>query len=300
MAPPTMSQEYAELMQRQGEGHYLYKPQPLRDLHPGAVGFFDPHGRWTTIADLTAPTSAQLPSTTSDDLTPCPHPLQLAAPVHEEWHIRTSGRDAERHFGLTAGLSGLLAAAAPLETSADAGYTTGKTGHAALVVTAGPVTSRALRPPYLGPVRAWVRANAKTLLTPSTSGDAGAFAEEIRRYGLWVVVATWSARGCATRLAAGAERERKVGAEAGAPDLMGKLGAEVGWKAKLESEGWTAFAAEGDKEEDELVVSFGGIGFARSAGRAVFGGRVSVFLFFFSFSFFGVTRRRERMRREKG
>ncbi|KAL5342724.1 hypothetical protein BJX70DRAFT_394562 [Aspergillus crustosus] len=101
MAPPAVREEYADLMKRNGDGHYLYTPQRYSLLHPGGM----------------------------DD-----NELALDEPSDSIWKTVSSGSEAESSLGLKGGLSGLLSSA-PVDIEANAKNTSGSTGKAALITT---------------------------------------------------------------------------------------------------------------------------------------------------------------------
>ncbi|EAW23654.1 uncharacterized protein NFIA_023650 [Aspergillus fischeri NRRL 181] len=68
----SIYQEYAKLIEPNGDGHYLYKPQPFSKLQPGAIGYFDSHGKWNLITDTSVPGDPESKGSTGLD-----QPLQL-------------------------------------------------------------------------------------------------------------------------------------------------------------------------------------------------------------------------------
>ncbi|KAJ5691881.1 hypothetical protein N7462_001304 [Penicillium macrosclerotiorum] len=244
MAPPSMREEYAELMKRNGDGHYLYTPQRFSQLHPGSVGYFDKYGIWNQITDVSVPGQPE-----KDGFTPIGRDLQRDKPTERMWKTVSSGSEAESSFGLDAGLSGALSAA-PVDVSANAKNKSSTTGKAALITTGIVKNERFSGPvgPYIG---GWVKKNAKTLV----NGD---FGDYIKEYGLWAIHTTWSTSECAITMTSGHSRDTSAGLDVGATG-MGKVGASGSSLQKLEAEGWRTYKAE---EEDEgLVVSYGGAAF---------------------------------------
>lgn len=228
MAPPSMREEYAELMKGNGEGHFLYTPQRYSDLHPGSVGYFDGYGRWVQITDISEKGRPE-----KDGFTGIKRPLTMDRPTESMWKTVSSGSEAESSFGLDAGLSGALSAA-PVDVSANAKNKVGSTGKAALITTEVVKNERFAGAP--GPsIAGWVKDNAKALVK-SDYGD------DIKDYGLWAIHTTWSTPECAITMESGHSRDTSAGAEVGATGVA-KVGASGSSLKKLESKGWKTYEA---------------------------------------------------------
>jgi len=238
---PSIPDEYADLMKPNGDGHYLYRPQRYSQLHPGAIGYFDKHGAWNLITDISEPGRTE-----KDGFTGLEKDLQYETPSERMWRTLSSGSEAESSFGLSGGLSGAMSAA-PVDVSAEAKNKWGKTGKAALITTSM-VKNEKFKPPFSTPIQRWVKKNAKALV----NSDWGA---DIKQYGLWAIQTTWSTQECAITMKSAHSRDISAGLDIGATGVA-KMGASGSSLAKLESEGWTTYeATEGDQG---LVVSFGG------------------------------------------
>ncbi|KAB8277392.1 hypothetical protein BDV30DRAFT_223557 [Aspergillus minisclerotigenes] len=245
MPTPSMPEEYAELMKHNGKEHYLYNPQRYSQLHPGSVGYFDKYGFWNKITDLSQPGYPDNVGFQSIGQV-----LAFAEATEDRWENTSSGLEAETSFGLKGGLSGLLAAAAPVEAEANASNKRGSSGTAALV-TPEPVKCQRLEGGSSSLITKWVKKNGK-LLMKSRYGD------EIRDYGLWVIHTTWSTPECAIKMESAFHRNTSAGLDVGATDV-GTIGGNGSSLKKLESKGWKSFQA---KESDQgLVVAYGGARF---------------------------------------
>ncbi|QMW48373.1 hypothetical protein G4B11_011891 [Aspergillus flavus] len=245
MPTPTMPEEYAELMKHNGKEHYLYIPQRYSEFHPGSVGYFDNFGLWNKITDLSQPGYPDNVGFKSIGQV-----LGLQEPTEYRWENTSSGIEAETSFGLKAGLSGLLAAAAPVEAEVNVSNERGSSGTAALL-TPEPVKNQRLEGGSSRLISDWVKKNGK-LLMKSRYGD------EIRDYGLWVIHTTWSTPECAIKLKSAFHRNTSAGLDVGATDV-GTIGGNGSSLKKLESKGWKSFQA---KESDQgLVVAYGGARF---------------------------------------
>lgn len=229
MAPTSVREEYAELMKRNGDGHYLYTPIRYSLVHPGSVGYFDSTGGWTQITDLSEKGRPE-----KDGFTGVDDELPLDEPSESMWRTVSSGSEAESSFGLNAGLSG-LATAAPVDVEANAKNKSGSTGKAALITTE--VVKNRKFTGQAGPsIAAWVKENAKTLVK-SKYGDY------IKQYGLWAIHTTWSTRECAITMESAHSRDTSAGLDVGATGV-GKLGASGSSLKKLESKGWRTYEAK--------------------------------------------------------
>ncbi|KAB8226368.1 hypothetical protein BDV33DRAFT_226864 [Aspergillus novoparasiticus] len=245
MSTPTMPEEYAELMKHNGKEHYLYIPQSYSQLHPGSVGYFNKYGLWNKITDL-----SQSGYPDNVGFKSIGQVLAFAEPAEYRWENTSSGIEAETSFGLKAGLSGLLAAAAPVEAEVNASNKRGSSGTAALL-TPEPVKNQRLEGGSNSLISDWVKKNGK-LLMKSRYGD------EIRDYGLWVIHTTWSTPECAIKMDSAFHRNTSAGLDVGATDV-GTIGGSGSSLKKLESKGWKSFQA---KESDQgLVVAYGGARF---------------------------------------
>ncbi|KAF7181206.1 hypothetical protein CNMCM7691_000335 [Aspergillus felis] len=237
----SIQEEYAQLMEPNGDGHYLYRPQPFSKLHPGAIGYFDRHGAWNLITDLSEPGHPEGLGFTGLSRT-----LHRTEPQESMWKTRSSGSEAEASFGLTGGLSGALSAA-PMDVSANAKNKWGKTGKAALI-TGQVVVNESFKSPYTKPIEEWVKKNAKALVDSDYGTD-------IKEYGLWAIQKTWSTQECAITMESAHNRDTSAGLDLGATGV-GKIGGSGSSLVKRNIEGWTTYEAK--PSEIALVVSYAG------------------------------------------
>lgn len=225
---PTPFEEYATLMNRNGDGYYLYKPQPYIKLHPGVIGFFDRHGGWTTVTDVSIPGQAE-----KDGYTGFTSELVSDKPEEATWDTRASSSEAQHSFGVSGGLSGALSAA-PVDVSAEAKNKWGQTGKAALVAE-HVVIHEKFRTPWGKPLAMWVKANAKALVN-------GPWEEEIKSCGLWAINKTWSTQECKITMDSAHNRDTSAGIDAGATGIA-KGGINGSSSVKSDNQGWTSFKA---------------------------------------------------------
>ncbi|KAJ6121962.1 hypothetical protein N7512_004427 [Penicillium capsulatum] len=225
---PTPFEEYAALMNRNGDGYYLYKPQSYVKLHPGVIGFFDRHGAWTTITDVSIPGQPE-----KDGYTGFGYDLVSDKPETATWNTRASSSEAQHSFGLTGGLSGALSAA-PVDVSAEAKNKWGQTGKAALVAEHVVIHER-FRTPWGKPLADWVKANAKALVN-------GPWQVEIKDFGLWAINKTWSTQECKITMDSAHNRDTSGGVDVGATGIA-KGGISGSSAVKSDSKGWTTFKA---------------------------------------------------------
>ncbi|CAI7573511.1 unnamed protein product [Penicillium pancosmium] len=260
MSPPTLSEEYAELMAG-NEGRYLFIPQPYSQLHPGVVGYFDHNGLWHTITDICVKGDPE-----SESLSSFERDLELKPTQSTQWNFRTSGKDAENSFGLSAGLSGALSSA-PVDVSAEAKNKSSSSGKAALI-TEQLVKTDQFTKAFNSPIHKWVKNNANAFVNGDHEYD-------IKKYGLWAIHTTWSTPECAITMQSAHGRDTRVGAEIGATGIA-KMGASGSSLSNLQAKNWstyqapdvsaennvfTVFVESNDKvqgEEKGLVVSVGG------------------------------------------
>lgn len=224
-----MADEYAELMSRNSDGHYLYTPQRFSELHPGAVGYFNQYGTWCQITDLSEKGRPE-----KDGYTAVVGELPMAEPSERMWKTVSSGSEAEASFGLKAGVSGVLAAA-PVDASGNVSNKVGSTGKAALITTSM-VKNEAFKGGVNGSIADWVKKNAKTLVK-------GRYGDDIKDYGLWAIHTTWSTPECAITMVSGHSRDTSAGVDVGGTGI-GKVGASGSSLKKLEAEGWRVHEAK--------------------------------------------------------
>jgi hypothetical protein len=225
----SIYEEYAKLMEPNGDGHYLYKPQPFSKLHPGAIGYFDGHGKWNLITDISVPGDPE-----SKGFTGLLQPLRRTKPDESMWKTRSSGSEAEASLGLTGGLSGAMTAA-PMDVSATAKNKWGKTGKAALI-TEQVVINEGFENPFTQPMEEWVKKNAKALVSSPHGAD-------IKEYGLWAIQKTWSTQECAITMESAHSRDTSAGLDLGATGV-GKIGGSGSSLAKANIEGWSTYKAD--------------------------------------------------------
>jgi hypothetical protein len=90
----SIYEEYAKLMEPNGDGHYLYKPQPFSKLHPGAIGYFDSHGKWNLITDISVPGDPE-----SKGFTGLVQPLRRTKPDPREVKLKQASGSLEDFQG---------------------------------------------------------------------------------------------------------------------------------------------------------------------------------------------------------
>ncbi|KAJ6130972.1 hypothetical protein N7523_001432 [Penicillium sp. IBT 18751x] len=241
---PTVFEEYAALMNPNGPGYYLFRPQPFSECHPGAIGCFDKNGTFIQVTDLSEPGRPE-----KDGYAPFTLTLTRAPSETSSWETRASGSEAEHSFGLEGGVSGALAGG-PIDASAEAKNKSGKTGKAALITKNVIVEEKFRRMPR-GPIEDWIKANAKTLVK-------GPYRREIADFGLWAISKTWSTDECKITMESAHHRDTSGGLNIGATGIA-KGGANASSSAKTNSEGWTTYTASED--DQSLVVAYGGTGF---------------------------------------
>lgn len=225
---PTPFEEYAALMNRNGDGYYLYKPQPYAKIHPGVIGFFDRHGGWTTVTDLSIPGQVE-----KDGYARFSTEFDRDKPETATWNSRASSSEAEHSFGVTGGLSGALSAA-PVDVSAEAKNKWGQTGKAALIAD-NAVIHEKYRGAWETPIADWVKANAKALVNSPWRLD-------IKKYGLWAINKTWSTQECKITMDSAHSRDTSGGFEVGATGVA-KGGIDGSSAVESDSQGWTTFKA---------------------------------------------------------
>ncbi|KAF9077236.1 hypothetical protein BDP27DRAFT_1357362 [Rhodocollybia butyracea] len=251
---PTVYEEYAELMNPNGPGYYLFRPQPFSECHPGAIGCFDKNGTFIQVTDISEPGRPE-----QDGYAPFSRTLTRSPPETTLWKTRSSGSEAEHSFGLEGGVSGALSAA-PIDVAAEAKNKWGKTGKAALITNNLIVEEKFRRSPR-GPIEDWIKANAKALVK-------GEYRKEIADYGLWAISKTWSTDECQIKMESAHSRDSSGGLNVGATGIA-KGGANASSSVKSNSEGWTTYKAS--EADASLVVAYGGTGFRLATFTKFFG-----------------------------
>lgn len=84
---------YARCFQNQPEGHAVYEPLTTNELKPGICGFWDHHGNWQTIADL-----SDLKALSSSGYTFVPG-LEYKSITRGKWRVRTSEHVTKLEIG---------------------------------------------------------------------------------------------------------------------------------------------------------------------------------------------------------
>lgn len=225
---PSVHEEYAALMKPNGSGYYLYRPQPFRECHPGAVGCFDQNGIFYQITDLSEPGRPE-----KDGFGRFGPTLIRAPSKTSTWETTSSGSEAEHSFGLEAGVSGALSAA-PIDVSAEAKNKWGKTGKAALI-TKNIIVEDSFAQLPRATIGDWIKANAKAIVQSQ-------YREEIAEYGLWVISRTWSTDECQIKMESAHSRDTSGGLNVGATGIA-KGGASASTSMKSNSEGWATYTA---------------------------------------------------------
>ena len=126
----------------------------------------------------------------------------------------------------------------------------------AVLLSSSPIVCDALY--YKAPFKAWMRENAVELLR-------GPLAEDIKKYGLFIVTQTHTTRKCALTAWRNSENSAHFGFGVGAMGLA-ELDPNVAWYAGRSESGWNIYEAEGDELE---VIFAGGLWFRRIIGSKV-------------------------------
>lgn len=99
MAPDSLNRIYADEMQNHPYGYGLYQPTFSTVIKPGSVGFFDPSGFWSPLADLTDAKSLD-----ALGLKPPRHALSPAPPQEQSWGPMTSKSTSAHNLDASAGI----------------------------------------------------------------------------------------------------------------------------------------------------------------------------------------------------
>jgi hypothetical protein len=99
MAPESLNRIYADEMQNHPYGYGLYQPTFSTVIKPGSVGFFDPSGFWSPLADLTDPKSLD-----ALGLKPPRHALAPAPSQKQSWGPMTSKSTSAHNLDASAGI----------------------------------------------------------------------------------------------------------------------------------------------------------------------------------------------------
>ena len=244
-----------------GNGYGLLQPVHTADLTPPCCGFFDLNGDWNLIANLTADPAAAHPT-----YAPLAYAPQRAARLQIEWQPKTS-------LGVTS-MSLDTSAATPnnIPGGADAHVKYAAASKFGAVLMAWkPVALHAYNDERL--FRAWLAANRAAL--------AARHGAELRRYGLWLVTRTHSARGCSINAWFKANRSALVSVKAKAA-MLGELGQGLDAADEVFDKDWCHYRSRagpgGDPAVDGLVLFLDGIEvkarewWLEAARQALFGG----------------------------
>ena len=106
----------------------------------------------------------------------------------------------------------------------------------ALLVTAPKVIHEDFNEGFNKPYKMWVKENFDTLLSHGEN--------EMRRYGLWIIMETYSTQACMIQTWTGKTREVKLALEANAI-MAGQLGPSIEWSRNRNSEDLSAYIGEG-------------------------------------------------------
>lgn len=212
---------YAKYMKNHPYGTALYTPLPFRNFHPGSCGYFDVHGSWNPIADLSDPSTLS-----SQGYSPVPEELHRASPETAlQWGPKISETTKAHRLSAEAGISAGLAAALPVDLGAWYNFSSVREGGAVLL-TKAPV--RHERFYYESPFKAWVRQNAVNVVTKR---------KEVLESGLWIVTSTWTTDECAINVWNGVGKGVNVGFKTGVVEI-GELAPSGEWWENGSDGGW--------------------------------------------------------------
>ncbi|KAJ5260524.1 hypothetical protein N7478_012129 [Penicillium angulare] len=232
---------YASYMRNHPFGTALYTPLSIKEFHPGICGYFDSNGSWNPIADLSDSTKLEKQgySTVNEELERAPTDTDI------QWGPLTSENVVAHNIDFSGGISSGLAAALPVNLSAELSFSNSTSG-GALLLTAPPVVHERFY--HESMFKNWVIENAAQLVKHRS---------EILEHGLCVVTNIWATEDCAIHVWDQAGKEIKIGFDVGV-DAIGELGPGVGWSVNRKDGGWMRYKASKD---DRLVVFFAGLRF---------------------------------------
>jgi hypothetical protein len=225
---------YNKHMRQHNHGYALYKPVSSDLMRPGSCGYFDDSGSWNPILDLNDGKSLQ-----KHGLCP-PKGLNLA-PVEDNisWGPKTSQGVTEQKIDVSLGV-GAAITGLPISLNTQLKYSTDRK-FGAILVTAPPV--RLDRFYYEYPFKAWFKENVNVLLS-------GSHAEEVKKYGLFVITQTYSTAQCSLTSWTDSSREVFLGFDVETASNL-TLGPHMGWSLGNSAHSWNHYKALG---ESRLVV----------------------------------------------
>lgn len=241
----SLDRVYVEQMRHHPYGLALFHPVSTNTIQPGSVGFFNDLGFWNPIAHL-----EDLSTLQKHGLKPPREPLERSPPERIiRWTPRTSSRVTQKLLGFSVG-AGALATGLPVDASIALEYkTSGNCG--AVIISSSPVVRQAYY--YQSPFKKWVADNASILLH-------GRLAEDVKKFGLFVVTQTFATKKCALTAWRNPETKVHFGFGAGVSGLA-ELSPQVEWYAGSSESGWNFHEAD---EPDMKVVFAGGLSFKKT------------------------------------
>ncbi len=143
----------------------------------------------------------------------------------------------------------------PVDAKLQVEYST-SSDFGAVLISSSPIVREAFY--YKAPFKDWMRANARSLLK-------GSLAEDIKKYGIFIVTQTHATQKCALTAWRSSESSVYFGFGVGAMGLA-EIAPNVGWYSGRSESGWDVYEAE----RDELKVIFaGGLWFRKKLGSKV-------------------------------
>jgi hypothetical protein len=182
MPATKLDTAYAALMSQCNQGTFLYTPDVPARFHPGACGFFDQDGLWGEITDL-----RNVQKLKSNQYLPPNPAIDLVDPFTCKWNRKVVEKEEGRHAKVSAGVSAAVAAAVPVDASANTKM--GSTAEAGAGLVASPNVVRiTVNTAADEIIKKWVVDNAENLIARHRS--------QISENGLWVIVSIWMTEKC--------------------------------------------------------------------------------------------------------
>ncbi|KAI5458932.1 hypothetical protein BGZ63DRAFT_426245 [Mariannaea sp. PMI_226] len=232
---------FARLLMNHPYGWALYKKVTVKNLRPGAFGYFDADGDWHTLANL----SGNQQDLVKLGLNIPDEPVKSSSQTPETliWGPKSSTSVISREVG---GEVGAPVVAAPIEASIKLSFQCGS-DEGAVLVTQSPVLKHQIEDESAAVQ--WVEDNTADILKKHKA--------IIERHGIWVVTKTYTTQQCAVAVMSSKSSAVEIGIAANVPGVL-TLSPSGKWSS---STGDAAF--EIHQDEEGVVTFISGVYFSK-------------------------------------
>ncbi|KAL9100562.1 MAG: hypothetical protein Q9163_004074 [Psora crenata] len=228
----SLAKAYTKGMAWHDCGRPLFHPVPIEAMRAPCVGYFDHHGKWHLITNLTG--QPEDPKWKRSEYTYLKEKPNRQPVATHRWGPKRSSNVYAAALGFSAATPDLSAVGIPAQFAIGTQWRT-ESNLGAFLVTAPPVVHENFEDGYNRPYKMWIKENFETL---HYNGK-----EELQEFGLSVITETYSTAACLIQTWTGRSREVLLDIKAEAM-MAGELGPSFQWSKDRNADALSIYTNE--------------------------------------------------------